>query len=315
MKSILNVLEINGRKATCKCECGTIKDFWLCDIEKGKIKSCGCLRYKNLSERNTKHGKCGTRIYRIWRGIISRCEIKTATSYENYGGRGISVCKEWHSFDCFYKWALENGYLDNLTIERINNNGNYEPKNCCWITKSEQSLNKRERKTKPKKMKKDNLLRKTYKAKIKRNGNHLFFRDWIEGSLIIKTIGVFIYVIEEDDFGNIVREFEIEVIPETVCQFTGLLDVNKNKIFHNDRIKVKSKIGFNSELLEEFKNLNGLESIDNICGNFEGVVVMDSFRGLMFKNESNGYCEPMFTRHIDIKQKHLDIEIIGNIHD
>ena len=159
MKNILTVLKTQGRKVTCKCRCGIIKDFWLCDIENGKIKSCGCLRYIQLSERNKKHGKCGSRIYRIWRGIISRCEIKSATSYENYGGRGISVCIEWHNFESFNKWAIQNGYSETLTIERINNDGNYDPTNCSWITKSEQSLNKRERKTKLERNKKGQFIK------------------------------------------------------------------------------------------------------------------------------------------------------------
>lgn len=160
MKSILTIVKTQGRKSLYKCKCGNVKWFWLCDVEKGKIKSCGCLRYKKLSERNTKHGKCGTRVYRIWRGIISRCEIKSATSYKNYGGRGISVCNEWHNFHVFNTWAIKNGYSDTLTIERINNNGNYEPQNCCWILKSEQSNNKRQTNIKLQRNEKGQFIKK-----------------------------------------------------------------------------------------------------------------------------------------------------------
>ncbi len=77
--------------------------------------------------------------------MISRCKYKTATGYENYGARGISVCKEWEDFERFYLWALENGYSDELTIERKNVDGNYEPGNCEWITREMQASNKRKR--------------------------------------------------------------------------------------------------------------------------------------------------------------------------
>jgi len=160
----LTVLKHTGRKRimmwTCRCECGRTRDFRGGDLKIGKIKSCGCSRYDILSVRNTKHGMHGTRIYRIWRGIISRCEIKSATSYGNYGGRGISVCPEWHSFKSFHAWALSTGYTDVLTIERIDVNGNYEPLNCTWIPKSQQAKNSRPRKSMPQR----NLLGQFVKA-------------------------------------------------------------------------------------------------------------------------------------------------------
>lgn len=135
----------NTRYWLCKCECGKETVQISVNLKSGRTKSCGCQRYIELSERNKKHGMSGTRIYRIWRGMISRCKYKTATGYENYGARGISVCKEWEDFERFYLWALENGYSDELTIERKNVDGNYEPGNCEWITWEMQASNKRKR--------------------------------------------------------------------------------------------------------------------------------------------------------------------------
>lgn len=91
-----------------------------------------------------KHGMVGTRIYNIWKDMKKRCYCKTRKDYARYGGRGITVCDEWlHNFQAFYSWAMANGYKDDLTIDRIDVNGNYEPSNCRWITKYQQASNTR----------------------------------------------------------------------------------------------------------------------------------------------------------------------------
>jgi hypothetical protein len=130
----------------CKCDCGTVSTIRLSTLRQGKSKSCGCLAREKASELGKKafrHGKCHTRIYQIWADIKQRCMNPKIVGYKNYGGRGISVCTEWFNFDSFYKWSVLSGYKKELTIERIDNNGNYEPSNCTWIPASKQIRNQR----------------------------------------------------------------------------------------------------------------------------------------------------------------------------
>lgn len=131
----------------CQCECGKISSHRSDGLLGGHIKSCGCYKSeqdaRNVS-RNHKHKQSGTRLYGIWAGMKARCHNKNSADYKNWGGRGIKVCDEWrYSFEAFYQWATENGYDENLTIDRINNNDGYNPQNCKWSTAKEQSRNRR----------------------------------------------------------------------------------------------------------------------------------------------------------------------------
>lgn len=125
------------------CECGNkmMAPGW--QVDNGNTNSCGCLHKEWCSKTFKKHGNSKTRLYRCWASMKDRCDRKKCVGYEDYGGRGISYCLEWKEFDAFQEWALNNGYSNNLTIERKEVNGNYCPENCCWIPKSNQGANTR----------------------------------------------------------------------------------------------------------------------------------------------------------------------------
>lgn len=128
----------------CVCECGNYTTVALHHLTGGRINSCGCLKSEKTIERSTIHGKTNTRMFHIWQGMKRRCYNENDKNYKYYGGRGITVCDEWrNNFTTFYNWAIENGYTDDLTIDRINNDGNYEPSNCRWVTMAQQNRNKR----------------------------------------------------------------------------------------------------------------------------------------------------------------------------
>lgn len=131
----------------CKCECGKYHEVRTDGLTSGNVQSCGCLHrgqaIKNVSLHHT-HKQSGSRLYRIWAQMKDRCMNEKNTCYSRYGGRGIIICDEWkNDFEAFYKWAIDNGYHENLTIDRKDNNKGYFPDNCRWTTNKEQSRNRR----------------------------------------------------------------------------------------------------------------------------------------------------------------------------
>jgi len=154
----LTVKELAGKAKSgkvcwrCSCDCGNVVIVRGCDLLSGHTKSCGCFKAEIRKIVHTKHGarknNTAERLYLVWKNIKKRCENKNAPAYPDYGGRGITLCDEWHDYANFRKWALSHGYKPNApqwecTIDRINNDGNYEPSNCRWVSMAVQSRNKR----------------------------------------------------------------------------------------------------------------------------------------------------------------------------
>lgn len=171
----LTVIKMNGKdknghcKWLCQCDCGNTKNVLGTHLIRGNIRSCGCLSKKNKFLYENKYGNSTNykRLYSIFNGMRSRCYNIKDVNYNNYGARGIKIYDKWiNNFFEFMDWAMQNGYKKNLTIDRIDNNGNYEPNNCRWTTLKEQENNRR-----------DNVFLK-YKGKVKT------LKQWAE------TIGI-----------------------------------------------------------------------------------------------------------------------------
>jgi hypothetical protein len=125
----------------CQCDCGKTAIVMGNDLKTGNTGSCGCLIKENM--HTLTHGDSNNKLYWRYKHMISRCENPKDISYKNYGGRGIKVCEEWHKYEIFRDWSLSSGYSEKLSLDRIDNDGNYEPSNCRWTTPYIQTRNKR----------------------------------------------------------------------------------------------------------------------------------------------------------------------------
>ena len=146
----LVVIEYQGNSQwLCKCDCGNTVIVYSSALNRGATQSCGCLHRERASKANITHGKSKTRLYNVWSGMKERCLNPRSSNYRDYGGRGVTICKEWQkSFEAFEKWAIANGFdpalpFHQCSLDRIDNNKGYYPDNCRWVTYSDQSFNRR----------------------------------------------------------------------------------------------------------------------------------------------------------------------------
>lgn len=130
----------------CKCDCGNEVTVSSSELRGERQVSCGCYNNERFIKENRqiKHGLRHHKLYGVWRSMKERCTLKTHKAWRDYGGRGIKVCDEWlNDFQCFYDWATKNGYKEGLTIDRIDNDSGYYPRNCRWVTMAVQNKNRR----------------------------------------------------------------------------------------------------------------------------------------------------------------------------
>lgn len=146
LKEVEPHIKPNGRKerkAIFRCVCGKEVESQIVNVKNGNTNSCGCHKIEQVRQRFTKHGLSVHPLNKVWRNIKGRCNNPKDKDFHYYGGRGIKICDEWlNDFQRFYNWAFANGYRQGLEIDRENNDGNYEPGNCRFVTRAQNNQNR-----------------------------------------------------------------------------------------------------------------------------------------------------------------------------
>jgi len=164
LEPLETVFKIDGRDhVKAKCRCGVVKTYRLRFLITGNIKSCGCYKYSLVIKRNTTHGLAKSPLYHKWLGLKDRCYNPNNKKFHNYGGRGITVCDEWKdNFLAFHGWSINNGWAKGLEIDRVDNDKEYSPNNCRYITH------------------KNNIRNRGNSIKVSFNGNTKTIGEWAE---------------------------------------------------------------------------------------------------------------------------------------
>jgi hypothetical protein len=199
--------------------CGTEFKTSIKSVKRGQTKSCGCHRKRRSSETHKTHGLIGTRLYKIWANIKYRVSNYNNKRYKDYVGRGITICDEWENdFMSFYNWAMSNGYKENkgLSIDRIDNDGNYCPENCRWTTSTIQTRNQRVYKNNSSGYKGVNYHKSTgkYRARISVNKKSIYlglYPTAVEGAIAYNN-----YIIENNLEGFILNEIPQEYLEKGI---------------------------------------------------------------------------------------------------
>ena len=211
-----NSKERRRRYGIYKCGfCGTNFKARTPSVKFGNTKSCGCYRKRRVSESHKTHGLGGTRLYDTWTNMKDRVLNPKNKQYNDYGGRGITICEDWLDIRNFYNWAMENGYSDELSLDRIDNGGNYYPENCRWVTKTIQSRNQRIGKNNTSGYKGVSYDKKSGKYRVKITVNKKQVRLGRISTPVEGAIAYNNYIIENNLEGFILNEIPEEYLRQT----------------------------------------------------------------------------------------------------
>lgn len=244
----------------CKCECGKETVVAENNLKNGTTKSCGCWKRDKLNEHNTVHGGSNDRLYGIWKNTKRRCNSPNDKHYDTYGGRGIKVCEEWNNnYQSFKEWSYANGYDDSAefqecTLDRIDNNGDYEPSNCRWVDRITQANN-----TSKNHYVELNGIKMTI-AEFARTMNISKNHAWYYIDKFEREVMVDNSLIKRQDAVNEIHKYFVEEIDKTPTE----IDEDGDEVY-TDMPTVNSLLACNKELSKRIKSLPSAEPHYTCC--------------------------------------------------